>query len=408
MRVGIFHPSFQSVGGAELQAATQAVFFRQRGIDAVVATFAFDEQRWRALLENVPVRCVRYRHWTDVSVAWSRLRKLQRRGRRASRYLKDCDVVVAHNHPCSAMLGASNIRARKAWYCEEPPRGLQLRGSNPTLVARVEGSDGADGPDVCVAFAEQLRIHDERVARRRSVYAAQIFELASIARLDAVYVNSEFTRANVERIYHRRATVVPCMVRFPQRVPARMGLDRTGLKVLVLSRLERPKNVDTVLRGFARFRNTVCPSAQLHVVGEGPHRERLESLAQELCPQGAIRFHGYVAAAGLDTIFTTCDVFALLPVDEPFGMVFPEAAAHGLLLVGPDHGGPLEILDGGRLGWVCDAFSPEMLAERLAEIWTLDDAAVDRRREEADRACRARYAPEIVGPRLLELISAGA
>jgi glycosyltransferase involved in cell wall biosynthesis len=305
------------------------------------------------------------------------------------------------------MLGASNIRARKAWYCHEPPRGLQLRGSNPTLLARVEGSDGADGPDVCAAFAEQLRVHDERIARRRSLYAVQIFERASIARLDAVFANSEFTRANVERIYHRRATVVPCMVRFPKQVSVRMGLDRTGLKVLVLSRLERPKNVDTVLRGFARFRNTVCPSAQLHVVGEGSHRERLEALAQELCPQ-SVSFHGYVTDAHLDAIFTACDVLALLPVDEPFGMVFPEAAAHGLLLVGPDHGGPLEILDGGRLGWVCDAFSPEMLAERLAEIWTLDDAAVDHRREEADRACRGRYAPEIVGPRLVELISAVA
>jgi glycosyltransferase involved in cell wall biosynthesis len=94
----------------------------------------------------------------------------------------------------------------------------------------------------------------------------------------------------------------------------------------------------------------------------------------------------------------------LLPVDEPFGMVFPEAAAHGLLLVGPDHGGPLEILDGGRFGWVCDAFSPEQLAEAFARIWALDDATVDRRREEADRACRARYAVDVVGPQLLRLL----
>lgn len=408
MRVGIFHPSFQSVGGAELQAATHAVFFRQRGIDAVVATFAFDEQRWRALLENVPVRCVRYRHWTDVSVAWSRLRKLQRRGRRASRYLKDCDVVVAHNYPCSAMLGASNIRARKAWYCHEPPRGLQLRGSSPTLLAHVQANGSADGPDACLTFAERLREHDRQLARQGEVYARQRYEFASVDKLDAVYANSEFTRDNVQRIYKRRAAVIPPMVRFPKPVSGRMGLDRTGLKVLALSRLERQKNVDTVVRGFARFRNTVCPSAQLHVVGEGSHRQRLQALARELCPETAIRFHGYVADSELPPIYRACDVFALLPIDEPFGMVFPEAAAHGLLLVGPDHGGPLEILDGDGIGWICDAFSSQAFAERLAEIWKLDDAAVDHRRGEADRACRARYAPEIVGPRLLELISVGA
>jgi glycosyltransferase involved in cell wall biosynthesis len=402
MRVGIFHPSFVTVGGAELQAAAHATFLHAHGVETIVATFALDQRR-QALFGAVPVRCVTYRHWSDVAVAWSRLRKLQRRGRRAGRSLKDCDVVVAHNHPCSTMLGVSNIRAHKIWYCEEPPRGLQLRGSNPTLVARVESGDAA-APDACIAFAEQLRAHDQELARKRSRYARQQFERASVARLDAICANSEFTRDNVRRIYQRTAEVIPPMIRFPDRVPPRMGLDRGGLKVLAVSRLERAKNLDTVVRGFARFRSRDCPSAQLHVAGEGPHRNRLEALARETCPRDAVRFHGYVEDAAMDALYAACDVFALLPIDEPFGMVFPEAATRGLLLIGPDHGGPLEILDGGELGWICDAFSPDALAERLAEIWKLDDAAADRHRRAADQICRARYAPEVVGPQLLEMI----
>jgi glycosyltransferase involved in cell wall biosynthesis len=142
-------------------------------------------------------------------------------------------------------------------------------------------------------------------------------------------------------------------------------------------------------------------------VGEGGHESRLKGLARQLCPDEAIRFHGYLHKDELRPVCEACDVFVLLPVDEPFGMVFPEAAANGLLLVGPDHGGPMEILDGGRLGWVCDAFSPEALAERLAEIWALDDATVNQRRQEADRACRARYAPAVVGPQLLHALTHG-
>lgn len=405
MRVGIFHPSFVAIGGAELQAAMHAALFRRHGIDTVLTTFAFDPVRWQSYFADVPVRCVTYKHWSDVTVAWSRIRKLQRRGRRASHSLHDCDVVVAHNHPCSAILGGSGARARKIWYCEEPPRALQMRGANPRLLARVETSAGPDGPEACVTFAKRLRDHDHRVARQRSLYARQLYDVAGVAKLDAICANSEFTRDNVQRIYGRRAAVVPCMVRFPQRVSHRPGLDRTGLKILVLSRLQGEKNVDTVLRGFGRFRNTVCPSAQLHVVGDGPHRPRLQALAQEVCPEAAIRFHGYLPDAELRLLYDACDVFALLPIDEPFGMVFPEAAAHGLLLIGPDHGGPLEILEGGRLGGICDPFSPEALAERLAEIWSLDDATVNRKRAETDRACRARYAPEVVGPRLLQLVT---
>jgi glycosyltransferase involved in cell wall biosynthesis len=96
-------------------------------------------------------------------------------------------------------------------------------------------------------------------------------------------------------------------------------------------------------------------------------------------------------------------VFALLTLDEPFGMVFPEAAARGLLLVGPDHGGPFEIMDGGRLGWPCDPFSPEAFAAALFEINGLDDADVDRRRAKADLACRDRYSEAVIGPQLLRI-----
>ena len=157
---------------------------------------------------------------------------------------------------------------------------------------------------------------------------------------------------------------------------------------------------DPRLRGFP----AAAQPARLHVVGRGNHRNRLEQLAAELCPPEAVLFHGYLDDASLSPIYAACDVFALLPVDEPFGMVFPEAAAHGLLLLGPDHGGPTEILDGGRYGWLCDAFTPESVAEALAQILSLSDADVDRRREAADRACRARYAEEVVGGRLLRYL----
>ncbi|HMI88722.1 MAG TPA: hypothetical protein VK550_31805, partial [Polyangiaceae bacterium] len=88
----------------------------------------------------------------------------------------------------------------------------------------------------------------------------------------------------------------------------------------------------------------------------------------------------------------------------PFGMVFPEAAARGLLLIGPDHGGPFEIMDGGRLGWPCDPFSPEALGDVLFEVSGLADADVGQRRGKADRACRDRYSESVIGPQLLRAL----
>lgn len=407
MQVAIFQPSFEGVGGAEILAAMQAAYFQRQGLDVKLVTLAFDAARWRDRLHGLPVACVSKRQWTDLFVAWTRLAKLRRRAQRAAAHLRGSDIVVAHNYPCSTMLAVADIDARKVWQCNEPPRNLHMREANPIMTARVEATAGRGSGDACVAFAPRLRAYDRSRARRAFLQARCAFDVRSIATLDEVYAISEFSRDNVRRIYGRcRDEVIPPMVRFPTAVDPRNGLDRGGLKILVHSRLEWPKNIDTVLRGFTRFRDAVCRHAQLHVVGEGGYRSRLERLARELCPAEAIRFHGHLGDTALRAVYAACDVFALLPIDEPFGMVFPEAAAHGLLLVGPSHGGPLEILDGGRLGWVCDAFVPEALAEAFTEIWALDDATVDRRRIEADHACRARYSSEVVGPRLLRLLRA--
>jgi glycosyltransferase involved in cell wall biosynthesis len=246
-----------------------------------------------------------------------------------------------------------------------------------------------------------------RAGRSGELKALCAFDVEQVARLDHIYAISEFSRDNARRIYGRCAQeVVYPIVRFPEGGRSRSGLDRQRLDVLVHSRLEVVKNIDTVIRGFARFQVT-CAGSHLHVVGDGAARAALQSLAAQLLPGGAFTFHGYLPDTELRRVYDACDVFALLPLDEAFGMVFPEAAARGLLLIGPDHGGPLEILDGGRLGWCVDAFEPEALAQALSQAAGLSHAEADRRRAEADRACRARFSEAVIGPLLRRAIAEG-
>jgi glycosyltransferase involved in cell wall biosynthesis len=185
--------------------------------------------------------------------------------------------------------------------------------------------------------------------------------------------------------------------------PARPGggLDSAGLRVLVHSRLEPVKNIAMVLRGFHAFRTSHPGAHELHVVGQGQEEPNLRAVARELGIEPLVRFHGFLDQQSLEAVYARCDVMALLPADEPFGMVYPEAAQRGLLLIGPDHGGPVEILDGGALGWTVDIFSPEPLAEAFAEAWRLPAHEVTRRRERAAAACRDRYGPRATLPALL-------
>lgn len=408
MRLVLFHPSFETIGGAELLAAEQALHLKAEGHKVRLATLAFDSDRWRERLGNLPVDVIPKRHWTDLFRAWSRMAKLKARGKRAARFLGDSDVVLAYNHPCNAMLGVVSIKGRKVWQCNEPPRGLHMREANPYLYKRVTETEGT-APWLDFAsqeFLTSMLNHEAALASKRTLYARRQFDLMATRQLDTIFAISEFSRDNARNIYGRcNEEVVYPIVRFSDRPRARRGIDRAGLNVLVHSRIEVLKNIDTVMRGFRHFKEHVCPGAQLHIVGDGPEKQRLRILAQDLLPEGGVRFHGYLPIDKLHEVYEACDVFALLPLDEPFGMVFPEAASRGLSLIGPDHGGPMEIMDGGKLGQALDAFNPEAVTEALERIWRSSNEDIERQREAADKACRSRFSAEAVMPALLKALS---
>lgn len=401
MRIGFFIPGLTTVGGAEVLCASQARWLREAGDDVCIVTFAYDPDRYGARLQGVAVREVPKYAWHDAFKWPGKFARVKRRGARAVAQFAGLDAVVAHNFPCSAALGAARLDVRKIWYCNEPPRDLHPRLTNPTQSRRIETAPA----QAAGAHSELWRRELARMQSSRATGAGARYDLEHVPALDLVIANSRFTAHNVQAIYGRPASeVIYPMIRFPEGVRSRSGLDRRGFGVLVHSRLELVKNIDTVVRGFGRF-HAAHRDAHLHVVGEGSARGTLETLAAQSLPAGAFTFHGYLPDPDLRRVYEACDVFALLPLDEPFGMVFPEAAARGLLLIGPDHGGPREILDDGRLGWCVDAFSPDALAQALAQAVSLSDGEADRRRALADQACRERFTAAVIGPQLRRAIA---
>ena len=398
MKLGILHPSFAGTGGAEVLAAAQAAWLSAQGHEVRLATLGWNEGRWAQELAAVELSLLPKRTLGDA-FALGKLGKIRRRGARLRKALEGCDTILAHTFPAEIMAGEGSSRARRVWYCHEPQRSLYMAEANPNLWARVSGGLRKNA-------AEGERWFHGRLHRAKEGVRLREADIAAVQRFDLVLANSAFTRDNARRIFGEAAPmeVLPPMLRLPAPLQRLSGLDRTEPGILVHSRLDPLKNVDTVLRAFARFQ-VRHPQAKLHVVGDGPGRPGLEHLARELGI--APRFHGYLPQRELEAVYAACDIFALLPFDEPFGMVFPEAAARGLLLVGPDHGGPVEILEGGELGQACDAFEPDAVAEALDRILAMDDKAVDERRARAESRCRERYSTETLGPKLESLLIGG-
>ena len=395
MKGAVFHTAFGAVGGAELLASAQTRLLRESGLDLDIVTFGFAEAPWAELFGHAPVHRVPRRSWRDL-FAYRPTSKWEPRVRRALSTLRSFDTVLAHSQPLASLLGRSELPARRLWYCHEAPWRLHPEAVAYRLLE----------PLPTEAWLEPLRVAAQAVRRQAAGQERRRRqEVEGTVRLDGIAANSAFARDALRAIYGPiEVRVIPPLISFPGSATPRQGLQRDGLQVMVQARLGLLKNVEAVLRGFARYAAGAGRGAHLHVVGDGEDRLRLEGLLAPLGLTGRATFHGTLDplrdADRLEGIFRACEVFALLPLDESFGMVFPEAAARGLLLLGPDHGGPVDILEGGELGACLPVFEPEALTEALHAIEALSDSQVDARRLRAETACRERYSPAAVLPSL--------
>ncbi|HEV2043745.1 MAG TPA: glycosyltransferase family 4 protein, partial [Sphingomicrobium sp.] len=99
--------------------------------------------------------------------------------------------------------------------------------------------------------------------------------------------------------------------------------------ILMVSALIASKNVDEGVRAVAKLKN-----ADLVVAGDGPLREEIKRLADEIMPG---RYRQITVSSGeMPSLYRSADAFLHLSRDESFGNVYVEALATGLPIVAYD------------------------------------------------------------------------
>jgi glycosyltransferase involved in cell wall biosynthesis len=121
------------------------------------------------------------------------------------------------------------------------------------------------------------------------------------------------------------------------------------------------------------------PTTRVLIVGDGPLRDTLERRARRLGIAHAVSFAGYqedVASA-----YRAMDVFVLPSRDEGYGVVFLEAMAMGVPVVGTRVIGTEDAVEDGVTGLLVPHADAPALAEALRRM--LGDPALARRLREA-------------------------
>src|SRR5207302_6702485 len=109
-----------------------------------------------------------------------------------------------------------------------------------------------------------------------------------------------------------RITVIPNGV--PEPAESQSVCDSKGASstraLLTVSRLVPRKGHDMVLRALPSVIERF-PEVIYRIVGDGPERPRLESLARELRIEGFVEFFGTVTESEKEQLIKDCEIFVL-------------------------------------------------------------------------------------------------
>jgi glycosyltransferase involved in cell wall biosynthesis len=185
-------------------------------------------------------------------------------------------------------------------------------------------------------------------------------------------------------------------------VPRKKSEPKEKIVVLTVGRLHPRKGQLVTLEALQMLAPEVRARLEYWIVAgqSKDHYEAALRATAEKCPDLAVRFLGNLPDDELSDVYERADIFAMTSVNhghsiEGFGLVYLEAAAHGLPVVAHDVGGVSEAVADGITGLLVPPNRPAQLAaafEQLVFDETLRQRLGNAGREWAQRNCWSKSA----------------
>lgn len=131
-----------------------------------------------------------------------------------------------------------------------------------------------------------------------------------------------------------------------------------------ISNFRRVKRIDDILRIFTKVEQQI--PCKLVLVGDGPERTHLNSLACELGISNKVIFTGKQDA--IEELLAVADCFLLTSDHESFGLAALEAMACEVPVVSSDAGGLKEVNEDGFSGYTCPVGDIDLMSSKVMDI----------------------------------------
>ena len=223
------------------------------------------------------------------------------------------------------------------------------------------------------------------------VHGAEVFVLGKhpvlkfvLKHVDCTISNSTFTEKKTHEVYPlKNSFVIPPGVDVNRFYPqSRLGNLRHNLNiasddvfVLSIGKFIPRKGFEYLIEAFDHIvHQRRITNIKLRIGGRGPLRAKYESMIDQFLLGDFIEFLEYIKDEDIPSYYSEADIFVLPSIidergdTEGLGVVFLEANACGIPVIGSKVGGILDVIEDGVNGFYVQEKNPLDLAEKIIRL----------------------------------------
>ena len=191
--------------------------------------------------------------------------------------------------------------------------------------------------------------------------------------MSATYV-SQYLRKRYPTKAGKREWVI-CSVEFDKDMTGDArpveSFEKDTFSLISVGRMSAEKGHLYLVRAFKKIHDQCKKDVRLHLVGDGPERDKLENETKSLGLSEAVHFHGYVKrGAELFSLIDRADLFVMPSLTEGMGRGLIEAMARGIPCIGSSVGGIPEFLPESALFASGD---PGAISDKVLQLFNQPD-----------------------------------
>ena len=149
-------------------------------------------------------------------------------------------------------------------------------------------------------------------------------------------------------------------------------ISSSGPVLVTLARLEHRKGHIVILEALSRLISKY-PNLLYFIAGDGNFKKTIKNKVSELGLKNNVKFLGWITEPEKSVLLKNTDLFLMTPhlekeSVEGFGMVFIDAAFHGIATLGTDNGGISDAIINGKTGLIAKTSDLNDITSKIDEL----------------------------------------